>query len=407
MTRHAPFPFPEPFAFATGIECSAPLVTGRDGRLVRYDQLERCFHYARWEDDLGLVADMGIRVLRYGIPYHRVHLGPGRFDWSFTDLAFGRMRALGIEPVVDLCHFGAPEWTGGFQDPGWPRSFAAYARAAARRYPWVRFWTPVNEIYVCARFSALAGLWNERLRSERAFVTALVHLAAANLEAIRAILAERPDAWFVQSESAEYVHAAARTPESRRVADFENQRRLLSLDLLFGHPVRDDVRAYLRDNGLADDRYAWFMRAGAERERIAMGIDFYRRNEQIALEDGTLEPAGDVFGWYVIAQEYFDRYRRPLMHTETNNIGGGEESAPRWLWRQFLNVWRMRETGAPVLGFTWYSLTDQLDWDTAMADDRGMVNPVGLVDLDRRPRPVAEAYALLMAEYRHATGERP
>jgi hypothetical protein len=27
---------------------------------------------------------------------------------------------------------------------------------------------------------------------------------------------------------------------------------------------------------------------------------------------------GELFGWYVITKQYYDRYRRPLMHTETN-----------------------------------------------------------------------------------------
>jgi len=393
-------PFPESFAFATGIECSAPLVLGRDGRVTRFDQLERGFHYRRWEDDLALVVDLGIRVLRYGPPYHRIHLGPDRYDWSFTDRVFGRMRALGIEPIVDLCHFAVPDWIDGFQDPRWPELFASYAGAFARRYPWVRFYTPVNEMFVCAKLSGLLGVWNERLRTERGFVTAMCHEVAADLAAVRAILRERPDAWFVQSESAEYFHEASRDAECRRLADFENQRRFLSLDLLLGHPVRDDMRAFLRHEGITDDEYQSFMAHRPERSRIIVGLDFYRRNEQVVTQGGRIESSGDIFGWAIIAGQYHERYGRPMMHTETNNIGGGEADAPGWLWRQFLNVWRMRETGMPVVGFTWYSLIDQLDWDTAMAEDRGMVNPVGLFDLDRRERPVGRTYRDLIREYR-------
>src|SRR5918997_989904 len=146
-------PFREPFVFATGIECSYPIVAGRDGRPVRYDQLERCFHDVRWRDDLELVRDLGIRYLRYGPPLYRMHLGPGRYDWSFSDEVFASMRTMGLEPIVDLCHFGVPDWVGGFQDPDWPRAFATYAGAFARRYPWVRLYTPVNEIFVAAKAS--------------------------------------------------------------------------------------------------------------------------------------------------------------------------------------------------------------------------------------------------------------
>lgn len=399
-------PLPEPFAFATGIESSAPLVLGRDGRVRRYDQLERCFHYQRWEEDLELVADLGIRVLRYGPPYHRTHLGPDRYDWSFTDDVFARLRSLDIEPIVDLCHFAVPDWVDGFQDAGWPDVFAEYAGTFARRYPWVRLYTPVNEMFVCAKLSGLLGLWNERQRTERGFVTALKHQVLANLAAVRAILRERPDAWFIQSESAEYVHEGSRDEECRRLAAFENQRRFMSLDLLLGHPVEADIRGFLGDQGMTDGEYAALMAPDPARERIVVGLDFYRRNEQIVVEGGRIEPSGDIFGWAVIAHQYFERYGRPMMHTETNNIGGGEGEAPAWLWRQFLNVWRMRDDGVPVIGFTWYSLIDQLDWDVAMADDRGMVNPIGLFDLDRRERPVGRAYRDLIREYRSPVGDR-
>ena len=386
------------FMLATGIECSYPTITGRDGKRRRIDELEKCFHYRRWRDDLALVRELGLRYLRYGPPYYRMHLGPDSYDWSFSDAVFAEMRRLRIEPIVDLCHFGVPDWIESFQNPDWPMSFAEYAQAFARRYPWVRFYTPVNEIFVAAKLSALHGFWNEQLHSEESFVTALTRMCRANLLAIERILGERHDALFVQSESAEYFHAGSRDPAVVAMADFENQRRFLSFDLLYSHPVRGDVRVYLRRCGLSDDEYTWFMNHGLSR-RIIMGNDFYRRNEQLVMPGGSMMPTGDVFGWHVITRQYYDRYRRPVMHTETNNIGMGAEAAPGWLWRQFLNVQLLRAEGVPVLGFTWFSLTDQMDWDLALLDDRDMVNPVGLYDLDRRPRPVAAAYRQIIRDF--------
>ncbi len=128
----------------------------------------------------------------------------------------------------------------------------------------------------------------------------------ANLLAIDAILHEQSDALFVQSESAEYFHQGCQDPEMIAKADWENQRRFLSFDLLYAHPVRDDVLAYLGRHGLDDADYAWFMnqRLG---ERIIMGNDFYRRNEQIVMPGGAIAPAGDVYGWYLITRQYYER----------------------------------------------------------------------------------------------------
>ncbi len=386
------------FLFATGIECSYPTITGTDGTTRRVDQLASTFHYRRWRDDLRLVHEIGLRYLRYGPPSYAMHLGPDRFDWSFTDEVFAEMRRLNLVPIADLCHFGVPDWIGDFQNPDWPSLFAAFAGAFARRYPWVRFYTPVNEIFVCAKQSALNGVWNERQRSERAFVTALKHLCRANLLATGAILKVRDDAIVIQSESAEYFHPACRDETGRRKADFENQRRFLPFDLLYARPVRDDVRGYLREHGLTDEEYAWFMGQNLS-ERSVMGNDYYERNEQLVLHEGGIQPAGEVFGWLEITRQYYERYRRPVMHTETNNIERGAGFGPRWLWKEFLNVLHLREQGVPVIGFTWYSLQDQVDWDIALASVRGLVNPVGLYDLDRQPRPVADAYRQLLEEF--------
>lgn len=53
------------------------------------------------------------------------------------------------------------------------------------------------------------------------------------------------------------------------------------------------------------------------------------------------------------------------------------------------------------MGFTWYSLTDQVDWDVALREEKNKVHPVGLYDLDRNVRPVGEAYKKLIDGWRH------
>ncbi|MFN3647981.1 MAG: family 1 glycosylhydrolase [Armatimonadota bacterium] len=387
---------PSRFLFSTGIECSYPTVAGPHGRSVRVDELEKTFHYRHWQTDLALVRELGLRFLRYGPPYYRVHAEPERYDWEFTDLVFREMQRLGLVPIADLCHFGLPDWAGSFQNPDWPELFARFAGVFAARYPWVRFYTPVNEIYACAKLSTLDGIWNERERSDRAFVTALRHLCRANLLAVREILRVRPDAIFIQSESAEYFHLGCADPEMVRRAEWENERRFLSFDLLYSVPPSTELGLYLLDHGMPREELQWFMRHELS-DRIVMGNDYYQTNEHIVAPGGDIRPAGEVFGWSVITRQYFDRYRRPVMHTETNVRD--VDQAPRWLWKEFFNVRDLRRQGVPVIGFTWYSLVDQVDWDSGLALNRGVVNPLGLFDLDRRLRPVGEAYRELIQQF--------
>jgi beta-glucosidase/6-phospho-beta-glucosidase/beta-galactosidase len=379
--------------FATGIECSYPTL---DGGRWRVDQLDATDHYRCWRRDLELVRELGLRHLRYGPPLYRIHRGPGRYDWAFTDDVVAAMDELGITPIMDLCHFGVPDWLENFQNADFPARLAEYAEAFARRYPQVRFYTPVNEMYVAARMSALEGAWNEQLRSERAFVTAIRHLARASVLAMQAIARVRPDAIFVNSESTEFYQACCPEPAIRRVAEFENERRFIGLDLLYAVPVRADTYAYLLDHGMPREEYEWFMSQDVGRRAI-LGLDYYEWNEKLINSDGRPENLGELFGWYVIASQYHERYRRPLMHTETNTPDAAE--APGWLWRQWHNVQLIRRNGVPVVGFTWYSLQDQVDWANGLRTAEGNVFPVGLCDLNRDPRPVAQAYAHLVRMY--------
>ena len=340
----------------------------------------------------------GLEYLRYGPPYYREHAAPGRYDWEFSRQTLGKLRRMGIQPIVDLCHFGVPDWAGNFQNPDWPALFAEYAGAFAARFPWVRFYTPVNEIFVCATFSGQYGWWNERLKSDRGFVTALKHLAMANLMAEEAILKVRPDALFIQSESSEYFHAV--DPQAHGRAAAYNHKRFLSLDLSYGHDVRGIMYEYLMDNGMTRDEYHWFLRTAARlRPFCVMGNDYYVTNEHLVPAHGPLKGAGEIFGYYVITRQYYERYHLPVMHTETNL--GDAERAPAWLWKEWANMVRLKDDGVPIIGFTWYSLTDQVDWDTTLREDNGHVNPLGLYDLDRRIRPVGKAYRELVRQWRN------
>ena len=132
-----------------------------------------------------------------------------------------------------------------------------------------------------------------------------------------------------------------------------------------------------------------------------MGNDYYFTNEHLVPSRGKLKPAGEIFGYYVITRQYYERYHLPVMHTETNL--GDPVKAPAWLWKEWANMVRLKDDGVPIIGFTWYSLTDQIDWDTALRENNGRVNECGLYTIDRKPRPVAAAYKQLIAEFGNIT----
>ncbi|HEX6661259.1 MAG TPA: family 1 glycosylhydrolase [Sphingomicrobium sp.] len=381
------------FIFATGIECSYPTI---ERGLWRRDEMQTMKHYDLWQRDFELAREVGVSHLRYGPPLHLIHNAPERYNWELIDEAMADLEANGPEPIVDLCHFGVPHWLGDFQNPDVAPALTEYASSFAKRYPWVRFYTPVNEMYVCARMSALDGVWNEQLQDEKSFVVAAFNLAAASVGMTDAILEARPDAVFVNSESSEFYQPCCPDPDIQALAELENERRFLPLDLLYAHPVSDLMAGQLAEHGRTEE-YRRLMTRKVPR-RTVLGVDYYEWNEKLIDQDGNKRALGELFGWYVIASQYWERYRRTMMHTETNRIDASD--APQWLWRQWHNVQLLRRAGVPLVGFTWYSLTDQIDWGSALREAKGTVDPVGLFDLNRDPRAVGLAYRHLIEMHR-------
>jgi len=379
------------FIFATGIENSYPTIANG----VRVDEMDKCGHYKRWREDLQLVYELRLHYLRWGPAIYRVFQGPGQYDWDWVDEVLPEMQRLEIEPILDLLHFGLPDWLGNFQNRDFPEYFAEYAGAFAQRYPHIKYWTPINEILVTALFSARYGWWNEMLASDEAFVRATLNLCRANLLAMRAILRYVPDAIFIQSESSEYTHPSQ--PDLIEQADFLNERRFLPLDLTYRQPISAEMYRFLIDNGMEEDEYRFFMHQNYK-FRCILGTDYYVTNEHLLKPDGTTCASGEFFGYYPIARQYYQRYGLPIMHTETNIRE--DQGAAQWLWKEWACMLMLRREGVPIVGFTWYSLTDQMDWDTALREDAHRVNEVGLFDLDRNIREVGRHYQRLISEWR-------
>lgn len=372
------------FVVATGIECSAPVIRGGSRR----DQLLLTEHWTRVEEDLDLVTAMGITHLRYGVPFHIVAADPDNLDWAWTDVAMAALRGRPIEPIVDLLHFAVPDDLSGIGDPALPERYANYVRAFIERYPWVRWYTPVNEPYITALFSAKNGWWNEQQRTYRAFVQALRNVARCAVEGTRIIRERRPDAVFLQSDACEVFRPVE--PAATARAAHLTERGRLGFDLTYGHPISATMRKWLLRYGMEPAELDWFLDQGSS-ENAIVGLDYYPLNERLVTARGVTLP-GERQGFDLAARAFHERYDVPIMLAETNHQ---TELAIAWLTDVWNETVALAESGIPVAGFCWYSLTDQVDWDTCLREPNGTVNSFGLVDLGRSRRPVAALYETL------------
>src|SRR4051794_13779899 len=213
-----------------GIECTVNRV-----RQTWFDQMAMVGHAGR-DDDLDRVAALGIRTLRYPVLWERVAPDrPDDCDWSAADARLGRLRRLGVRPIVGLVHHGSgPAYTS-LTDPGFPAGLAEFAGAVARRYPWVTDYTPVNEPLTTARFSGMYGHWYPHGRDALTFARCLLTECRGVVEAMRAVRRVQPAARLVQTEDLGKTHS---TPALAYQADFENERRWVTFDLLCGRVGR-------------------------------------------------------------------------------------------------------------------------------------------------------------------------
>jgi dTDP-4-dehydrorhamnose reductase len=185
------------------------------------DQFSLSGHEHR-ADDIDRFASLGITALRYPLLWERVE----RIGWEWHDERMARISALGMRPIAGLIHHGSgPAHTALTDDSGFAAGLAAQAAEAARRYPHVRDWTPVNEPLTTARFSALYGLWFPHAQDEAAFYRALLNQIDATRLSMRQIRRIIPGARLVQTEDLGRTFA---TSTLARQARHDNLRRWLT-----------------------------------------------------------------------------------------------------------------------------------------------------------------------------------
>ena len=387
-----------------GIECTVNRVGDR-----YHDQVELTRHGAR-PDDLQRVAALGIRRLRYPVLWERVAPDdPLRPDWHWIDDRLTTLRSLGIAPIAGLVHHGSGPAYSTLLDGAFPARLAAYARQVAERYPWIDAYTPINEPLTTARFCALYGHWYPHERTDAAFVRALFNQCRATVLAMRAIREVNPSAQLVQTDDAGKTFSTLRLAYQAR---FENHRRWLAWDLLFGrvdgaHPLSP----YLRAAGASSADLGWFLDNPCPADIV--GLNYYLTSDRFLDEQVDLYPrvtAGGngretyvdveavracraISGHRAILDEAWVRYRQPVALTEVH-LGSTRDEQMRWVLEAWDAAHGARRGGVDVRAVTAWALFGLTDWDSLVTELNGHYE-AGAYDV-RGPEPRRTALAELL-----------
>ena len=236
-----------------GMECT----NNRVGKTYR-DQLFELGHYARKSNDIHLISKLNVKALRYPILWERYQPSiNARPDWSLAQQDLRVMRDLNIKPIVGLLHHGSgPQFTS-LVDHKFSEKFARYAEAVAARFPWVDTYIPINEPLTTARFCGLYGHWYPHHRSDLTFAKILLNQLKATVLAMKSIRAVNTNAVFIQTEDLAKVHS---TSTLKYQAEFENNRRWLTYDFLFGKvDTRHPLWKYLISIGVSVKELEFFL----------------------------------------------------------------------------------------------------------------------------------------------------
>jgi dTDP-4-dehydrorhamnose reductase len=363
-----------------GIECTINRI-GDDYS----DQLAATGHYSR-ASDIQHIAGLGIKALRYPVLWERHQPANNlTIDWSWTAAQLECIRRHGIRPIAGLLHHGSGPVYTSLQDPAFPGDFAEYARKVAECFPWIDAYTPINEPLTTARFSGLYGHWYPHRADALAFLQMLLHETKATVLAMKAIRRVNPYAQLIQTEDLAKIHSCE---ELAYQADFENQRRWLSFDLLCGkvdyfHPLWD----YLVYTGITADQLAFFLDNPCPPD--VLGLNYYYSSERYldcqiekypaSMHGGNgrhryvdTEAAGlnEHTGIYQLLWEAWKRYGLPMAITEVH-FNGTTQQQIDWVQSVWEKACAAREMGVGIQAVTMWALLGSVDWDSLLTRKAG------------------------------------
>ncbi|MFN2521093.1 MAG: family 1 glycosylhydrolase [Candidatus Limnocylindria bacterium] len=357
-----------------GVECTHNRVFDR-----YFDQLDRSGHSSR-EGDVALIAGIGARAIRYPVLWERIAPdGLAIADWSWTDRRLTELRDRGLRVIAGLLHHGSGPASTGLLDPAFPESLARYARAVAERYPMLFDFTPVNEPLTTARFSALYGHWYPHARDDLSFARALLAQCRATVLSMEAIREVTPGARLVQTEDIGLTFSTRRLAYQ---ADFENERRWLSFDLLTGRLGRDHpLWPWLISVGVRESELCWFEEHVCPPDIV--GLNHYMTSQRFLDERVSLYPPatrggngrdryadveavrarrGGIARPRQLLAAAWERYGLPLAITEVHTWSTREEQL-RWFAEAWTGAAAARRAGADVRAVTAWALFGAYDWD--------------------------------------------
>ncbi|MDP2653999.1 MAG: glycoside hydrolase family 1 protein [Candidatus Omnitrophota bacterium] len=352
-------------------------------------------HYDLHEKDFDLARQLYQNAHRFSVEWSRVEPREGEFSGEAIrhyQRVVAALRERNIEPVVTLHHFANPLWVsrqGGWLNPkviGW---FGRYAQRMAEALGGgVKYWVTINEPLVFVYHGFVLGKWPPGERSLPAAFRAADHLAKAHGLAYRQI-----HGLFrgrrLPSPSVGIAHNMVVFQPCPGKSGFLCRCNVFLRHWLFNLGFLDRIRGAMDFIGLN-----YYMREILTSDPLLGAGPWGKRCNVPHGHGGHL----NMLEWDHYPQgihqvlQYLKRYRRPVLITENGTCE--EDDAFRWRFirEHLLQVHKAIEEGIPVIGYLYWSLLDNFEWDHGFRPRFGLVH-VDYDSLARTLRPSAHRFA--------------
>lgn len=383
-----------------GIECTINRIENK-----YRDQLEYAGHYKR-DDDIDNFASLGITALRYPILWERYHsLSKNNKKWQWIKIQLENIRAHHIIPIAGLVHHGSGPHFTSLDNDDFVEGLAQYALKVAREFPWLQYYTPVNEPLTTARFSGLYGLWYPHHKNALSFAKMLLNQLKGVVLSMKAIRKINPLAKLIQTEDLAKTHS---TSLMQYQADFENKRHWLTFDLLCGKVNQKHFFwNYFLSLGIEKQTLEFFLENPCPPGII--GLNYYVTSERYLDENIYEYPESSYgengkhvyaditavrytkpFGLKNLLKEAWDRYQLPLALTEVH-LNCTREEQLRWFKEAWDICCGLKQDGINIQAITAWSLLGAFDWNSLLTKEDKNYEP-GVFDIKNNVlRPTALA----------------
>ncbi|MGD9833724.1 MAG: GH1 family beta-glucosidase [Piscinibacter sp.] len=358
-----------------------------------------CDHYHRLDEDLDLIAALGVDAYRFSVSWPRVQ-PEGHGAWNERGLEFYErlvdgLLARGVKPYLTLNHWDLPQALqerGGWASRDTVQRFVDYALGMnARLGDRLAAITTHNEPWVIATLGHEAGNFAPGLKSRATAAQVSHHLLLSHGLAVQALRAEGSRARLGIVLNLAPVHTATDRDADRAHARLEDGRLVRwYMDPLFRGAYPDEVLEFL---GADAPRVEPGDLAAIAAPMDFLGINYYSRN--VASADGSWRAgrsglALTDMGWEVYPAGLTELllrlnrdWRLPPLYVMENGaafrdeLTGGrvhDHQRVAYLAAHIAAVGDAMAQGVPMAGYMVWSLLDNFEWASGYAKRFGLVH---------------------------------